>query len=392
LLLQAFINSQVRNLTRAANVRMPKPSQCLMVTDIANPSLAAHAGVGLKDFLVSLDGVTAAEISPSTYLVPASSREWCFYSRPRHELITLQATGIEPGITLQPTPDLIRERYNPKTSSPKDLEVLWEARDFRSLEDLSKKTVIASGRDQPALAYLGAALYETGRKAEGIALVAEYADNFAPHWTMNFAGVAYSYLAQDLLAKGDENAGLAMLHTAFEYFSCPRLADLVFKHTGARPSLETPLWLGRVFPVYSLPRIDGRAGAVSLAASLGRLNERQLLAVCLLATYRGNGPYHEFMLRYHNFATWFAPFLTGLHVITMEPKRPEERAHYLRGEDAVLSAKLPLDLLLEDGSLTSEVQQKGSPFVVVLDRGGVVRYEGELDSVGMWKTLGVIHA
>jgi hypothetical protein len=186
LLLQAFINSQVRNLTRAANVRMPKPSQCLMVTDIANPSLAAHAGVGLKDFLVSLDGVTAAEISPSTYLVPASSREWCFYSRPRHELITLQATGIEPGITLQPTPDLIRERYNPKTSSPKDLEVLWEARDFRSLEDLSKKTVIASGRDQPALAYLGAALYETGRKAEGIALVAEYADNFAPHWTMNF--------------------------------------------------------------------------------------------------------------------------------------------------------------------------------------------------------------
>ncbi len=390
--MQAFINAQVRNLTRTPNVRMPKPSQCLMVTEIANPSLAAHAGVGLKDFLVSLDSVTAAEISPSTYVIRARMHEWSFYSRPRHELITLEATGIEPGVTLQPTPDLLRERYEPKTSSPKDLEVLWEARDFRTLEDLSKKTLAARERDHPALAYLGAALYETGRKAEGIALVEEYAEHFAPHWTMNFTGVAYSYLALDLLARGDSEAGIGMLHTAFEYFPCARLADLVEKHTGVRPPLETPLWLGRVFPDYRLARLDGSGAAVSLAAALGGLGERQLLAVCLLANYRGNGPYNEFMLRYHNFATWFAPFLKGLHVITMETKRPEERAYYFKGEDAILAGRLPLELLLESGELSERVQQKGSPFVVLLDRGGVARYEGELDSVGLWETVGALHS
>lgn len=390
--MQAFINSQVRNLTRTPNVRMPRPSQCLMVTEIANPSLAAHAGVGLKDFLVSLDSISAAEVSPRTYLTRARAREWRFYSRPRHELIALDATGIEPGIVLQPTPDLLRERYDPKTSSPKDLEVLWEARDFRTLEDLSKKTLAAGERDTPALAYLGASLYETGRKAEGIALVEEFANHFASHWTMNFTGVAYSYLALDLLAKGDQEAGIGMLETAFEYFSCPRLADLVEKHTGVRPPLESPLWLKKVFPDYRLPRLDGGGAPVSLAASLGALGERQLLAVCLLANYRGNGPYNEFMLRYHNFATWFAPFLKGLHVITMETQRPEERAFYFKGEDAILTARLPLELLLESGSLTEQVQQKGSPFVALLDRGGVVRYEGELDSVGLWETLAAIHA
>jgi hypothetical protein len=390
--LQTFINSQVRRLTRTPNVRMPKPSQCLMVTELANPSLASHAGVGLKDFLVSLDSVSAAEISPSTYVSRARIHEWCFYSRPRHELITLEATGIEPGVTLKPTLDLLRERYDPKSSSPKDLEILWEARDFKTLEDLSKKTLAVRERDHPSLAYLGAALYETGRKAEGIALVEEFVTHFAPHWTMNFTGVAYSYLALDLLAKGDQDAGIGMLQTAFEYFSCPRIADLVLKHTGVRPPLETPLWLGRVFPDYSLPRLDRGGAAVSLAAALDELGERQLLAVCLLANYRGNGPYNEFMLRYHNFATWFAPFLKGLHVITMEAKRPEERGHYFKGEDAILAGKLPLDLLLESGSLSEQVQQKGSPFVVLLDRGGVARCEGELDSVALWKTLAAIHA
>lgn len=389
--LQAFINAQIRNLTRTPNVRMPRPSQCLMVTKLATPSLAAHAGVALKDFLVSLDAVPAAGISPDTFTIRARTHEWCFYSRTRHELITLDASGIEPGVKLQHTPDGIRERYNPKTSPSSDLEVLWEARDFKSLEDLSRKTLAAGERDHPALAFLGAALYETGRKAEGIALVDEFAQNFASHWTMNFAGIAYSYLAQNLLAKGDGEAGIGMLQTAFEYNPCPRLADLVEKHTGVRPPLETPLWLGRRFPDYTLPRLDSGGPGVSLAATLAGLTDRQLLAVCLLASYRGNGPYNQFMLRYHNFATWFSSFLKGLHVITMESKRPDDRAYYLKGEDAVKASRLPLDLLLESGSLTGEVQQPGSPFVVLLDRAGVVRYEGELDSVGLWETLGGLH-
>jgi hypothetical protein len=388
--LQAFINSQIRNLTRTPNVRMPRPSQCLMVTKLATPSLAAHAGVAARDFLVSLDAMPAAGISPDTYTLRARTLEWCFYSRARHELIALAATGIEPGVKLQHTPDGIRERYNPKTSPSSDLEVLWEARDFKSLEDLSRKTLAARERDHPALAFLGAALYETGGKTEGIALVDEFAKNFASHWTMNFTGIAYSYLAQDLLAKGDLDGGIGMLQTAFEHNPCPRLADMVERHTGVRPPPETPLWLGRKFPDYTLPHLDSGGPAVSLAATLASLTEGQLLAVCLLASYRGNGPYNELMLRYHNFATWFSPFLKGLHVITMEKQRPDDRAYYFKGEDAVRASKLPLDLLLESGSLTGEVQQPGSPFVVLLDRHGVVRYEGELDAVGLWETLGAL--
>jgi hypothetical protein len=104
----------------------------------------------------------------------------------------------------------------------------------------------------------------------------------------------------------------------------------------------------------------------------------------LLASYRGNGPYNDFMHRYHNFGTWFQDYLPDLHVITMEKERPEERPHYFKAEDAVKAAKLPLQMLLEDGSLSAQVRQSRSPFVVLLDRAGLVRYEGELDPVAMW--------
>ena len=387
-----FIQSQIRRITRTPNVRMPRPAQCLLVTRLATPSVASEAGIAPKDFLVSLDSVPASDVSPDTYRVRARAREWVFYSRARHELVTLEATGIEPGILLQPTPDGLKERYNPKTSSAADLDILWQARDFKGLEDLSRKTLSQLERVHPALAYLGAALYETGRKDEGMALVREYVENFAPHWTMNFTGVGYSYLALDLLARGDQEAGIGMLYTAFEYHSCSRLADLVEKHTGVRPALEANVWTGRVFPDYTFPRLGGSSGRVSLASALSNLGEGQLLAVCLLASYRGNGPYNEFMSRYLNFATWFAPYLKGLHVITMESERPAERPFYFAAEDSVLAAKLPLDLLLEDGSLSAAVRQTSSPFIVLLDRGALVRFEGDLDSVDLWSALGALQA
>ena len=390
--MQAFINSQVRQLTRTPNVRMPRPSQCLIVTKIAPVSLASHAGVALKDFLISLDGMPAGDISPDTYTNRGRVHEWCFYSRARHELITLEATGIEPGVKLQPTPDGLKERYNPKTSSAADLEVLWEARDFKGLEDLCRITLAVRDRDHPALAFLGASLYESGRKAEGVNLIGEYVRNFASHWTMNFTGIAYSYLALDLLSRGGQEAGTSMLRAAFEYHASPRIADLVEKHTGERPPLETPLWLDRVFPDYNLPRLEGPGPPISLSETLATLGVRQVLGVCLLASYRGNGPYNDFMMRYHNFATWFAPYLKGLHVITMEKERPQERPYYFKAEDDVKAARLPLEMLLETGDLSAQIGQRGSPFIVLLDPTGRVRYEGELDSVAMWNTAAALHA
>jgi hypothetical protein len=389
-----FIRAQVRELKRTPNVRLPRPAQCMIVTKLAPHSLAGHAGVAVKDLLVSLDGEPAASLSPQTYAHARDEHHWVFYSRPRHELVLLHATGIEPGVSLQLTTDAIKERYDPARSSPSELECLWEARDWAALEKLSQSTLAAGGkdRDTPALVFLGGALLETGRR-EGAALVDQYMRTFAPHWTMNFAGIGCYYQALEMLARGEKEPGTRLLHAAFERNPCARLADALQKHTGTRPPLEEPRWLGRAFPVdYHLPRLEAPGETVSLDGTLAGLGPDQLLAVCLLASYRGNGPYNDFMLRYLHYARWFSRFLPGLHVVTREKARYPDRPHYFEAEDEVRGASLPMELLLEDGELSAAVRQTGSPFIMLLDRARRVRYEGELASVDLWNTLATVSA
>jgi hypothetical protein len=392
--MQDFIRAQVKELKRTPNVRMPRPAQCLIVKELAKVSLAAHAGVAVKDFLVSVDGVPAVEVGDRPLASRAAERRWVFYSRARHEQIDLLATGIEPGVELELTADAVKQRYDPKSSSPGDLEVLWAAREWKALHDLATRALASSGgRDTPALVFLGASLYEQGRRADGFVLVNEYVDRFAPHWTMNFTGIGYYYQALGFLEAGQKERATSLLLTAFEYNRCPRLAEAVEKHTGERLPLEEPVWVDRTFPVdYDLPRLESRAERVRLRDALGSLAPHQGLVVCLLASYRGNGPYNEFMLRYHNFAAWFGDYLKGLHVITMEAERPKERPYYFRAEDAIREAGLPFELLLENGDLALALELSTSPFIVLLDRDRRIRHEGNLTGVGVWNALSALGA
>jgi hypothetical protein len=393
--MEDFIRAQVKELTRTPNVRMPRPAQCLIVSKVAPRSVAAHAGVAVKDFLVSLDGVPAVEAGARTFLSRAAERRWVFYSRARHEQIDLLATGIEPGVDLELTVDAVKQLYNPKDSSPVELEALWTGREWKALQDCATRTLAAypGNRDRPALVFQGAALYEQGRKGDGLALVNEYVDHFAPHWTMNFTGIGYYYQALGYLEAGQKERATSLLLTAFEYNRCPRLAEAVEKHTGERLPLEEAVWIDRPFPVaYDLPRLDAQSERVRLQDALDALGPHEGLLVCLLASYRGNGPYNEFMLRYHNFATWFGAYLKGLHVITMEPERPKERPYYFRAEDAIREAGLPLELLLEDGSLALALELTKSPFILLLDRDRRIRHEGDMSGVDVWNALAALEA
>ncbi|HEY7514866.1 MAG TPA: hypothetical protein VIC87_10335, partial [Vicinamibacteria bacterium] len=91
--LDAFIRAQIRDLQRTPNVRMPRPVECMIVTEVASRSLAGEAGVAARDFLVSLDDEPGALLVPQTWLYRSDAHRWVFYSRSRHELLELHATG-----------------------------------------------------------------------------------------------------------------------------------------------------------------------------------------------------------------------------------------------------------------------------------------------------------
>jgi hypothetical protein len=387
--MDTFIRSHVRALQRVPGAPAPKAAHCMVVKDVAPVSVAAHAGVAAGDLLVMLDGMPAARQGPQLHASRATKRAYIFHSSARQERIELAASGIEIGIALELTPDAIKLRYDPRRGDPSALRALWEAGDWEALESLSARTVEAAGRDHPALAFLGAALCETGRREEGMPLLEEYHGEFAPNWTMEFSAVARYYVALALLARGDKAQGNPLLESAYEHHPFPRIADAMQRHLGRRPS-STPQWVGRIFPDYELDALEGQGGHIALSRALSAMGPSQVFLVCLLATYRGNGPYNEFMGRYHNYATYFRPFVSGLHVVTMEPERDPEYAHYFENEDVVREAGLPFELLFDDGALTEAVRPGGSPFVLVLDRSRRVLCEGELPGVDLWKTLAAL--
>ena len=389
--LDEFAKSQIRKLERKS-APMPRPGQCQIVTKVAARGVAGQAGVSAKDFLVATAGQPAAQMESRLYTLRAKEKNYTFYARQRHELIDLSVSGIDIGVLVELTTPAIRAAYNPKNMDPTALETLWAGRDFEALEQLSAASLKVSGdnRASPALLFHGAALYESGRIAPGMQEIAEYLAQHAQKWTMNFSGVARYYAARDLERMGREKDAEQMFASAWEYNASERMAELIEKATGKGPAKPPLPWLQKRFPVeYEYSTFDvEKPEPVSLRAALDGLSSDRLLAVCLLASYRSNGPYADFLLRWLNYATYFKDYFAGLHVLTVTTERHPGREYHYQREAAVRELDLPFHLLHEqDARVTQTIEPPGSPAIFLLDRAGTVVFQGHLDSVEVWDLL-----
>ena len=392
--LTAFIESHVKGLRVEKADRPPRPVTCLHVKKAAARSVAARAGVAAGDLLTLVDGSPASRQSPRLYDDRAKKRLLTFYSRARQDSVELATTGIEIGIELDQTAEGIKTRFKPSDADPTALERLWELGDCAALLELSRAVLALRGGDgTPALLFEGVGLWEAGQHAEGLERVEAYLTRVGRNWTMNFASIGAHYLGLDELRQGRKEAGLARLQRAFEYCPLESTADVIAEITGVRPPMKTPRWTGKPFPAeYALPTIEGEKKTVSLPAALQAMPRGKLFAVCLLANYRSNGPYYELLNRFHNYATYFAPFLEGVHVLTTEAARYPHRAYHYEREDELRALPLPFEVMLEEGDVVGTIEPTGSPFVLLVDHQGTIRYEGGLESVEWWDTLAAVAA
>ena len=390
--LSAFIESHVKGLRLEKSDRAPRPATCLHVKKVAARSVAAGAGVAAGDLLSLVDGSPAARHSPRLYDDRVKKRLLSFYSRARQESVELATTGIEIGIELDQTAEGIKARFKPNEGDPMALERLWELGDCATLLELSRAALaVKGGEETPALLFEGVGLWEAGQYEPGLERVKAYLTRFAKNWTMNFTAIGIHYLGLDELRQGRKEAGLERVQRAFAYTPLESTADVIAEITGVRPPMKTPRWAGKPFPVqYTLPTLEGEKKTVGLAQALQGMQRGKLLVVCLLANYRSNGPYYELLNRLHNYATYFAPFLEGVHVLTTEAARYPHRAYHYEREDELRALPLPFEVMLEEGDVVGTIEPAGSPFVLLVDQQGTIRYEGWLESVEWWDTLAAV--
>jgi hypothetical protein len=389
-LLEEFIRSQIKALETRSGARPPRPVSCLVVEKVAGRCVAAQVGVAKGDLLAFVDGGPASRLSPKLYEHRASKRLYTFHAPARSEQIELAATGIEIGVELALTSDAIRARHKPEQVDFEAMTKLWERRDHGHLLEIASEALKIKGMGAtPALLFEGVGLWEAGRWDEGMERIDVYYRQYRKDWTMDFTSIALHYFGLECLHRQRREEGIDALRKAFDYNALERTANTLAELTGVRPPMDNPKWLGKTFPAdYSLPILEGGFGTVALRPTLHEMDPQKLLVVCLLASYRSNGPYGEFLQRWLNYATWFHRYLHGLHVITMEAKRYPNYGWHYKLEDESRVAGLPFQLLHDPkGEAHLPVAPDRSPFVLVLDRAGTIHYEGDLGTVDLWNTL-----
>ena len=314
-------------------------------------------------------------------------RPYTFWSPWREERVDATISGVPIGAELRKTVAAIVKGFDPEIAVDL-LYDLWQAGAWADLERLSLQTLTDWGtRDSHALLLYGAALCEQQRGDEGMKCVREYGEKWITHWTTNFAAIAMYYEGQRLLSAGHREEAAGFFADAYGYSAEDRIAQAI--EDLGRPRPQPPvLWVGKTFPARYECKSLVSGQTVGLDAALQGLEPGRVLLVCLLASYRGNGPYNDFMDRYIGFANHFGELVSGLHVLTMTAERRADRAYWFENEDEARAQGLPLEVLHDaEGEVTSAVEPTGSPFVVALDRSGSVLVEGAMDQIDLWNAL-----
>lgn len=405
--LQSFIEGQI-GYEQAASTTFD-PAESLVVANVAPVSVAARLGVERGWWVHLPDEVGDGMLDPRFWLKPAESRRLQFASPSGSKRMEVVISGADPGMDLMRSSAHVRKYYSPgRDAAPDALLDVWRQGDWGTLEELCWKTLsqqrgtagaLTSGlfsrflgkaeirvRNHPALLLYGAALIEQERDEEqGVELVYEYRSKYATQWPVEFEAIAHYYAGRHTEGTRDQELAADLHVQSWLRWPTDRAADRIKALTGQRP--DTRLWYGRQFPAYNLDVIESRE-SVGLYETLERMEETQLLLVCMMGGFRGNVEYDTFLRTYLADIAHFAPFLAGVHVITHRTRRDEDKPEHYQAEDLLLVSNLGFKLL-EDyrAFLQRTVKPAHVPTIYALDREGWVVHEGRLDSVGLWRML-----
>lgn len=385
---EAFTQSLLMNYRRTAARADPPRARCLEVKEVEPGSLAEKILLAPGDLLVSMNGQSAATLSPKLWRLTAKIREYIFYSPQTRERIELTTTGVDLGCELKRTTEMIQATYKPEVFDPDPLMELWEAGAWPALLPLATAAARKHGEATPIYPIYGAALYETGKRSEAVAVMRNYLEKHVRNWTVNYRGIATFYMGLEKANEGDLNTAGQVLALAYADLPVDRIANAVAELGFPRP-LKAVVWAGKAAPGdYELETLEGPKKTVTMSEALLGLKDGHILLLCLLSGYRGNGPYNEFMQRYLTLIRDFTPFIGPLHVITEVEDRYPDRPHYFEAEDKCRAGSAPFDLLFDpQGEVSAMYEPTVSPFVLTLNNRGLILTEGQLEGMEVWRAL-----
>ncbi len=397
-LLDALIASHLRGAHHADVV--PPPSRTFVIARVARTSVAASIGVspGWRVYLPDEDPGQGL-LDPA---LPGSvdERRYVFLPPGGGDALGARTTGLDLGMQLLRSPENVAEAFDPTDPDPDALLDLWRQARWELLEDLALQAIagsregpqhakthglaefLASGEarrvDHPALALLGAALYEQDERGAGLQLTERYQARYREGWPSVFDAIAELYAGLGRLEASDPVAAAGHFEHAARTGWLAR-AVARYQEITRRPLDLTPL-VGHPFPdgVLGTPPTGGEP--LTVAGEVARLAAPQLLTLCVLGPEGGNTDYDAFMRRYMRLAGHLGTHFARLVVVTSAPQGSLEAGPAAEGVDVEIVHD-------ERASLHRVVQPGSHPTVLVLDHASRCLHQGVLTSCDAWDAM-----
>lgn len=395
--LEALCEAQILSAPTRSASKSPSLVDCVEVVEVAPRCPAQACGVEPGHLIVSINGRPVGAYQEW----PQEPRRFLVYDRADQSQTEFTLRPVDPGIRYELTPEAVISRFRPESHVPEELVRLWESGRFKELEQLSLKGLRHFGKsglwdrivkrppvvDSPLTLLFGGALFEQGEVESGWQWIELYRDEFLTHWTLDYYAIVSFYEALLYHHENQMEAAIERLEQSYSEHPFDRTARLYQSWTGSAPP-ERPSMVGQEFPLgFNLPVVGGQ-NALVLYELAQALPEDKLLCFCLMASYRGNGPYNDFMRWYRLNYPLLEQVVGEFIMVTMETHKREDRPHWFEEEDRLVAEGIPLRTLLDDGALAEAVGQAAAPELYLVDRnGGVHVHHSHLGDTHLWTAL-----
>lgn len=390
-------NSWFLNIDEAEQSRV-SDSKALRISKVAPQSPAAELGLQPGDLFISINGKAALNADVVDLLLRSKKAVYVFHLTKTKKRLTVKTQALPLGFKTDPTSNAIVDKYKKgkRVQGFDGIMSLWERGDYAHLKLVGK---YLSGRGalgklkalvskHPLTSLIDAICeIEDGEAAQGYAALDDFEQNHMKFFTSDIGSLVEYYQAKKVEKTDDKTFRSRMQSVMASNQDSDRMVALAEQYEIGY--VEKGQRIGTAYDFdWEMKSLVGPSKAVMAASFIKELKPGQVLPICLMVSYRGNGPYSDAMKVYHAMYPHVKDSLLPMFVMTSDDQKRPDRPHWYDAEDALVKADIPITVAHDPNAYFADSFLTGAPEFIGLDHSGKVVWDAYLgDAYDYWVML-----
>jgi len=378
-----------------ASLDNPQLKNALIVEKVASRSPGQYIGLKPGDYLMTVNGKSAHSVSLDDVLIKETSVEYVFYRAEKQSQISFATDALPLGVRFSQSSENIALSYKSKRLHEGDgLRVLWERGDYQHIKDVcGGGGILGKLKARRTLNPLRDAMLAIcdlemgGNKKKAYAALKSF-KTYENRYTSEYTSLVRYYLALKDRDEGDMPGFKdGMWHVMRYNHHCARIKADADKHKVAYvPASER---LGAKYSLLrSFPYLEGGEGNGSVPQIVKTMSPGQVLPICFMTMFRGNGPYNDNLKVYRAMYPHCKDKMLPMLVLTSVSEKRADRPQWFEAEEALIKAGIPIKVLFDETALFDDGTLSGAPEFICINSKSTIIWDSSLhDDYAYWAML-----